>query len=158
MKTILILAVIVIICSCGNDYPCPKETLLPAYIGYAQTEVDTIRLERYIKGTSFTQRADTLVFTNYNSVFSRSGDTTLLLPNFNREKISDEYDLRFINLFDNKTVDISSMQFRMEEGHRGGLFGWDRDILCTSPLISYMRDNTQVAVNSGTGGVFYIRR
>ena len=158
VKSIIFLLITLAITSCGKDFTCPKEPVVPAYIGYAPQEVDTIIIERYAKGTAFSQRVDTFLLFIGKAAFIRHGDTTII--NAFDQALTVEHDIRVINPFDRKIVSVSGMQFEMKEGHTGGLFGWDNRVACTSPLISYERDNVPVVVaNPGNGGnVLFIRR
>ena len=141
--------------SCGEDYECPRERLAPAFIGYAPSEVDTIIIQKFEAGSSFTRPIDTTLVGYGHGQFVRIGDTTMVYRPF--EVDNREYDLRFINFFDNRTVSITEIRYDMREGHGGGLFGLDR-MECSSPIVSYKRDNVQVVPTGVYSNVVYIRR
>ena len=90
MKNVIIFAIIsLVFLSCGSTYECPYQPLLPAFIGYAPAEVDTIILQRYKKGTNFSEGLDTIKLTATNAPLTRSGDTTTLYRSNINDKIKD---------------------------------------------------------------------
>jgi hypothetical protein len=156
MKIAICLAVLIIILtSCGNTYQCPKQSLITAYVSYADTEIDTIILRRYIVRTNFAQKVDSTILTSNNCSFSRRSDTVELFIHDSKNRFTDEYDWQIVNPFDQKTVSISDMVFHIEEHKSGGLFSMDPGA-CFSPLLTYKRDNILVTPvpNSGNNYLY----
>jgi hypothetical protein len=156
MRLRICLAVmIIILTSCGNTYQCPKQSLITAYVLYADTEIDTIILRRFTLRSNFTQKVDSTILTSNNCQFIRRSDSVeLFIPDI-KNRFNDEYDWQIVNPFDQKTVSISDMVFQIEEKKSGGLFSMDPGA-CFSPILTYKRDNTLVtpAPNSGNSYLF----
>lgn len=136
--------------SCGKSYQCPKENLAPAFVAYADTEIDTIVLRRFKTGSNFSQQVDSTVLSISNCVFSKHTDTVMLFANDLKNRINDGYDWQVFNPFYQRTISITAMAFKIEESHSGGLFSMD-PAACVSPLIFYKRDNTIVTSSPDMG-------
>ena len=145
---------IVIMTSCGSPYQCPKQSLITAYVSYANSEIDTVILRRFTVRTNFTQKVDSTLLTSNNCQFIRRSDTVeLFLPDI-KNRFNDEFDWQIVNPFDQKTVSISDMVFKIEEQKSGGLFSMDPSA-CFSPILSYKRDNIIVTPVQNSGN-FYL--
>jgi hypothetical protein len=153
---IWIIALIVFLTSCGKKHPCAKENLLPAYVSYADTEIDTIILRRFRPGSNFAQKIDSVMLTSNNCQFYRNADTVILAPLYTANIFNDEYDWQIFNPFDKKTVSVSDMKFQILESRSRGLFGMDPGSVCISPLISYNRDNSIVTSINHAGNYLFI--
>jgi len=139
MKLQICILVLVIVASCGKTHQCPKESLFPAYISYADAEVDTLILRRFQPGSNFTQQVDSTVLTSGNCHFSRTSDTITVFASDDKNRFNDAYDWQISNPFDGKTVSISDLKFEIKEQKSGGLFSSDPSA-CFSPLLSYKRN------------------
>ena len=159
MKFQICIAVLVIfLTSCGKTRQCPKENLFPAYIAYADTEIDTVILRRFRLGSNFVQKLDSIILTPANCQFSRRSDTVILFSIDLTNRINDEYEWQIFNPFDQKTASISDMKFQIEERRSGGLFSMDPSP-CFSPIISYKRDDTTVTTTTQLGNKYlYIHK
>jgi hypothetical protein len=139
--------------SCGETHQCPKESLFPAYVSYTDTGVDTLILRRFQRGSNFSQQIDSALLTLSNCHFSRVSDTITVFVTDTKNRFNDEYDWQLSNPFDQKTVSISEMKFKIEEQKSGGLFSMDPSA-CFSPLLSYERDSILVNPVPNTGNKY----
>jgi hypothetical protein len=155
---VCLLVLIVILTSCGNTYQCPKQSLITAFVSYADAEIDTIILRRFTLGSNFTQKVDSTLLTSGNRQFIRRSDTVeLFIPDITN-RFNDEFDWQIVNPFDQKTVSISEMVFKIEEQKAGGLFSMD-PAACFSPILTYKRDNTTVTPPPNSGNAYlYINK
>lgn len=156
---IAVLFIIIFFASCGKKYQCPKENLIPAYIGYTDAEIDTIILRRFKIGSKFSEKIDSTILSPFSipgsALFHRQGDTVIVYANDLKNRINGEYEWQIFNPFDQKQVFISDMKFQIKEGHSGGLFAMDNFSPCVSPLLSYKRNDTLITVSSKGGhGLF----
>ncbi|HYE54445.1 MAG TPA: hypothetical protein VD996_06360 [Chitinophagaceae bacterium] len=141
----LLFTIIFFLAACGDNYICPKDPLFPAFINYSTQDIDTIYLEVYQKGTNFSTRLNTIRLDRGNTSFEIAGDTAKMFMGRIADRLTDEYDYRFVNPTDNKKVSVTDLKYTLYEGRRGGLFGWDSQD-CNSPLVSYKRDGVEVIV------------
>lgn len=160
-----VLFIIILFASCGKKYQCPKENLFPAYIGYADAEIDTIILRRFKIGSNFSEKIDSTIlsplFSPKDFRFYRQGDTVFISPDYEpiyaEDWFNDEYDWQLYNPYDQKITSISDIKFQIKEGHSGGLFSWDGRG-CVSPLLSYKRNDTLIKVSSIESHALFIHK
>lgn len=158
MKTFPALFLLVFLVSCGSKYTCPNQPLLPSFIGYKATEVDSFILKRFAPGSNFTQPTDSFFYDSRNVYLRPHGDTVDVSFTGTGKRIDDDAEYRLQNVFDGKTVSVADMRFEKEEERGHGLFGWDSFDACVSPVVSYKRDGTVVTVSKNDAPYLYIRR
>jgi hypothetical protein len=151
----LILIIALTLASCGDNYICPKEPIFPAFINYSLQEIDTIFLEVYQKESDFITLVKTIRLEKSNSWLIPSGDTAKLFMIRGEDWPTGEYDYRFVNPTDNKTVSITGLQHTLKEGKGSSLFGWG-GTSCNSPLISFKRDGVLVTRPNPNNGDHYV--
>ncbi len=154
MKVIISIAFLsVALISCRKTVQCPTEQIKVSYIGYPTTEIDTVRLYRYEKGTNFATLIDSLTLTQLLHSFSLHGDTTTIsVPNFTVSNVNinakTEFDIKLINLFDTKTTFIKDINAPLATTTIS-VFAMDPGTLhCTSPVMSFTINGTAIS-NSG---------
>lgn len=152
---ILVLFIVMFFVSCGKKYQCPKENLIPAYIGYADSEIDTIILRKFKIGSNFSQKIDSTILSPFSipssALFDRQGDTVNLRLAYAKNWFNDEYDWQIFNPFNQKQVSISDMQFQIKE--RTYRFSY-----CRSPLLSYKRNDTVITVSDEGAHYLFIHK
>lgn len=157
MKTFSALLLLVLV-SCGSKYTCPNQSLLPSFIGYKVTEVDSLILKRFAPGSNFTQLTDSFFYDVRNAYLRQHGDTVDVSFTGNSKRIDDDAEYRVQNVFDGKTVSIAGMRFEKKEERGHSLFGWDSFDACVSPVVSYNRDGAAVTVAKNEMPYLYIRK
>jgi hypothetical protein len=140
MKWMLALsAVSLLIFSCGKKCPCESEPILPAYVAYAPGEIDTIVVRRFVKGSNFSQRIDSVMLTSANARYTAAGDTTVIALANGTLRVIENNDWQIFNPFDNKLITISEISIEKQETHCGGIFSMDRQP-CFSPVSSFKKN------------------
>jgi hypothetical protein len=140
MKKIFWFLIPVCFASCGEKYDCPNASLIMTYKGYLPSEIDSLTLKTYAKGSNFSMLLDSVVFTRLNGYYNTHGDTTEISM-FNY--LNGSKDFRVYNPFDNRIVSISNIVHTVRETKSGGLFSMDPG-QCVSPVSSYNRDGNIV--------------
>jgi len=146
MLTILMAAAV--ISSCGKKCLCPPEIIVPGYVGYNSSEIDTIVIKRFTRGSNFSQALDSIVLTANNSANLTDGDTTRIISTNLDFRITENYDWQIRNPFDNRAIQISEIEIDEQESHCGGLFSWDRQA-CTSPVSSFKKNGVPSTLDRG---------
>src|SRR4051794_40392883 len=100
MKTVSCLALLFFLIACGKKKECPEESLIPAYIGYTDDQLDTLVIRRYDPGNSFSHLVDSTRFTLTNTTRLRIGDTVLVHIPDGIYHFNGQYDWQFNNPFD----------------------------------------------------------
>ncbi|HYC27945.1 MAG TPA: hypothetical protein VEB42_04000 [Chitinophagaceae bacterium] len=140
IRTLVILAIITAAASCGKKCTCEFETIPPAFVGYNNSEIDTIIIKRFEKGSNFSRQVDSFTLTVSNTVYSRTGtDTTLVYPQNTSQRLSEDSDWQLTNPFDNRTIRVSDIVVEKRVSHCGGIFSMDKQY-CISPVASFNRD------------------
>jgi hypothetical protein len=140
-----LLALTLFLLSCGGECPCEKESLIPAFVSYADDETDTLIVKRFEKGSNFTRLINSMEWTANNTFRNKMGDTTFLSHKDLTERLNDAADWQLTNPFDGKTYFISEMDIENTTSHCGGIFGMDRQV-CTSPIISYKLNGALITI------------
>jgi hypothetical protein len=140
MKWMLALsAVSLLVSSCGKKCPCEPTPILPAYVAYAPSEIDTIVVRRFVKGSNFSQRIDSVMLTPANAGYVTKGDTTQIYMATGPIRITDNNDWQIFNPYDNKLITISEISIEERETHCGGIFSMDRQP-CFSLVSSFKKN------------------
>ena len=134
----LTIFIVVIACiSCGKKCPCPDETILPVFMGYDSSQVDTIKIIRFEKGSNFTRAVDSVELTPVNSIIFTSAVAMAITGKDINHRVAAGYDWQITNPFDNKSFQISAIEVQQTETNCGrGLFSWDKQP-CVSPNQSF---------------------
>lgn len=111
------------------------ENMMPAFVAYNISEIDTLIIKRFAKGSNFSQQVDSALVTAQRTSYITSGDTTRVIAEI-LQQVSDDYDWQLTNPFDNRTVRVSDIVHERREQHCGGIFGMDPQA-CTSPVTSF---------------------
>jgi hypothetical protein len=145
MRVVLFMFILgILISSCGKKCICEPEQVIPAFVSYNQSEVDTILVKRFQKNTNFTEAYDEFLLHSGNAVISVVGDTTFFIP----QKIDfrlqhHRWDFLLVNPFDGRRVAISDIEIEQKETRCGGLFGLDPQP-CISPITGFKKDGVAV--------------
>jgi hypothetical protein len=124
--------------SCGEKHPCPAQPMLAVYKGYTMSEVDTIIVKRFQKGSSFSLFKDSIVLTG----FLRQMDSTYLIYSNVAGYFDGSHDIQYINPFDHRTVSVSDVVIE-NASTRSSIFAMDPGD-CYSPVVSYKVNGTTV--------------
>lgn len=144
MRVVLIILILAtLISSCGKKCLCEPEQVIPTFVSYNQSEVDTILVKRFQKGTHFTEAYDEFLLHSGNAVISVVGDTTFFIPEQIVFRLQNRWDVQLVNPFDGKTVAIADIEIEQRETHCGGIFSMDPQP-CISPITGFKKDGVAV--------------
>ena len=144
MRVVLIIFILAtLISSCGKKCLCEPEQVIPTFVSYNQSEVDTILVKRFQKGTHFTEAYDEFLLHSGNAVISVVGDTTFFIPEQIVFRLQSRWDVQLVNPFDGKTVAIADIEIEPKETHCGGIFSMDPQP-CISPITGFKKDGVAV--------------
>lgn len=119
-------------CPCGA-----AEGLLPAFIGYSESQTDTLILRRYANTGTFSQLMDTLLINEPLLNFKRSNDT--LSPTYNSISIPmiEGNDYEIVVPAINKTYRISGIAETKNTMTCNSIFSMDKTY-CVNPMDEYI--------------------
>lgn len=132
--------------SCGQKCLCPDEQLIPAFVSYADSEIDTIIITRFQRGTNFSVAVDSFSLHPGNSIRTKTGDTTMLIVQPILERLTDRFDVRLFNPFDGRTILISDVEIETREINCGGIFSMDPQP-CTSPITGFRKNGAAATLD-----------
>jgi hypothetical protein len=146
MRVVLIIFILgILISSCGKKCICEPEQVIPAFVSYNQSEVDTILVKRFQKNTNFTEAYDEFLLHSGNAVISVVGDTTFFIPQQFVYRLQQRWDLQLVNPFDGRTVNISDIEIEQKETTCGGIGIFSMDPQpCISPITGFKKDGVAV--------------
>lgn len=155
---IISVTIISVTASCGGTCSCMDDSLVPAFIGYDTSELDTVIIKRFAKGSNFGQQLDSFAFTTATVVYSKSGDTTNIVAMRGDQRLSVDSDWQVSIPSGNRTVRISEITIEKREQHCGGIFGLDKT-LCINPVLSFKKDGVVTTFNPNDfNHAVYIRK
>jgi hypothetical protein len=160
----LLLAGLTVFFFYGCDCFCEVNIIIPAFIGFSKSQMDTVILRRFTPGENFANLIDSVIITDPSLdtnccstfIYSRMGDTTLI---FNRyDTIADiraGYDWQIYIPNTRSTINITDIESGTQLSCR----------YCTLPnIISFVQNGTKINSpvhfydNSGEEGYrIYIR-
>lgn len=124
--------------------PCGKaESLLPAFIGYSESQTDTLILRRYANAGNFSQLIDTLLINEPLLKFVRNNDT--LTPSYHSISILmiEGYDYQIAVPAINKTYRISGIVESKNTMACNSIFSMDKTY-CLNSIQQYFINEEKV--------------
>lgn len=147
MKRILLfISLILIISAFSSCKKCPcgaAEGLLPAFIGFSESDTDTLILRRYVNTGNFNQLMDTLLVNKPLLNFVRNNDT--LSPSYNSISIpmteGNDYEIVLPSV--NKTFRISGIVEQKNSIPCNSIFSMDKRY-CVNGIPEYTVNGVKV--------------
>jgi hypothetical protein len=146
---------------CGHQCACNQTAIKFSFVGYANSEIDSIKLVKFKPGSQFGAPIDSILLTSANSYTSAHSDTLDFYATLsttadnNNFTITNGYDWEIINLFDNKLIRISNIQTSERTMHCGGIQLVLNDRVCYSPITSFLANGVTTTPVNTTGEVWY---
>jgi phenylpyruvate tautomerase PptA (4-oxalocrotonate tautomerase family) len=131
-----------------NNFPCSKNHISPAFIGYSRPDIDTLIFKAYTPNDNYQHLADSFMVTDHNaSIYTTSNDTTIVYVNDSNPNrwISAGFDWKIYVPAKNKTILISDIVSPQTEGSKK----------CLNPVNSFVQDGQVVSPVSVYTGKFY---
>ena len=126
----------------------PKNYIQFAFVDYDASEIDSIWYVRYNIAGIFAQAQDSMLIVDGNATYTVKGDTTIVTPIDIAYRINDDYNVMLKNIYDNKRMYISNVQYSVER-YTKGLFASGTSS-GYSPVSSYVKDSLEVRVVNPT--------
>ncbi len=148
VKIIVLLSVLSIFLMGCPEHTCVNNSINPAFIGFAASDIDTFVLRAYKVNTSFQQLEHTVTVINHNStIYTTSNDTTIVDVNSSdpNDFINPGFDWQIYIPAKKKTVSISNIITDATQGRRG----------CSNPIISFVQDGQTIIPHRFDNRLFY---
>jgi len=142
-----LLSLFLIFTGCTTEYDCAESKILPAFIGFAQTDLDTIFLRKFQRGDNYAHMVDQVVVThNTRTTYSTSNDTTTIFFTDGINGITAGYDWEIFLPITNTTVVVSDILSEKKTTKCGsGIFSMDKfGCFCTNKVFSLQQDNQDI--------------
>ncbi len=151
--SLAILMNLTIISSCRRTVECPKSGGKINFIGYDATEVDTFKVYYYSKSTNFSNLTDSFIYTKIANDLEFFGDTCAFnFSPINSRNLtsadnsnSEIFDLKIINDYDNKTVELKDFTFNINFKKSGGFDPGTNH--CQSQIQSFVQNGILISDN-----------
>lgn len=143
---------------CGHQCNCNQTVVRLSFIGYTQTEIDSIKIVKFQEGSQFGIPLDSILLTSANSYISNPTADTLDLyaaTGANDFTIRSGYDWEIINLLDSNMTRLSEIQTTERTMHCGGLQLVLDDETCYSPIASFVANGVTIDPVTSAGVVRY---
>ena len=150
---ILLLLVPVIFGSCSKETPCYDNYLSLAFVGFSDTELDTIKIVKLDKANDNT--LDTFLINRTSAYYQKTNDTTFI-SSFKVDILNKINNWTIYLLTPNKTFRISDIANETKTKKCGGLFSLDC-FPCNNKVVSY-KINSVIKLVDSIPEVIYIQK
>jgi hypothetical protein len=132
---LVLLISIVALASCNRKVACTASAIIPVFVGFTVSDLDTLIIREYDRGTSFAIPIDTnVVVSNKSYGFASSGDTIFVSQTWSGEYFVADHDWQLYIPAQNITVSFN--HFDSPQTHQGCFFLSDI-CACTNPINSF---------------------
>ncbi len=141
---IVSLSVVFGLVSCSKEYDCTDFQIVPAFIGFSSSDIDTFVLRKYKPNDNYQNLVDTFkVIYGYNGQYYTSNDTTSVFVSDGKNGIKAGFDWLLFIPAKNRTILISEIVSEKKTGQCGsGIFSMDKfGCTCTNKVFSVKKDN-----------------
>ena len=134
--------------SCTKSYNCADPVIRIGFIGFKQSDLDTLIVRQFKANTNFQTLIDTnLVMYQYNAMFTVSNDTITMFSQNPQSQIRNGYDWLVYIPAKNRTVAISNIVGDHKTGGRNwGIFSLDPGPPCINDLFTAKVDSQQINI------------
>ena len=139
--------------ACGRCSCTPSDGLYFNLVSFTDQEADTIVVRRFVKGSNFTQLADTLLVDENNLRFSRSNDTLSMASSGDGAAVlHPSYDHEMYFPAVSKTTRVSDMSEERASQPCGPFTGGK--VGCMNPIRSVNLDGQRVTIDDRNWRLF----
>ena len=136
-----------VINGCTREFDCDDPQLVPTFIGFAPSDIDTLIVRKYKPNDNFQTQVDSFrVVYGYNGLYQSSSDTTSVYVNDGKNGIKTGFDWILFIPAKNRVVTISDIVSEKKTGSCGtGIFSMDKfGCTCMNDVFSAKRDNLPI--------------
>jgi hypothetical protein len=154
-----LISALLILCSCTKEYDCVDRQILPAFVGFAQADLDSIFLRKFQAGNNFQNLVEEYVVTGNNRAqYIISNDTTTIILTDGVNDIRAGYDWQVFIPATNKTVRITEINSEKNKVKCGsGIFSMDKfGCFCINKVFSLTQDNQDISFPNNSDTTRYI--
>jgi hypothetical protein len=158
-NSILYILITFIFIGCSKEYDCADSQILPAFIGFSLSDIDTFVLRRFKANDNYQNLIDTFIVKyGYSGQYERANDTTTVFVADGKNGIKADYDWEISIPAMNKTVFVSEIMSQNKTGKCGsGIFSMDKfGCNCTNDLYSAKKDNQIISFSNSDTSRHYI--
>ena len=133
-----------VINGCGKEYDCADPQLIPALIGFAPSDIDTLIIKKYKSNDNFQTLVNSFRIVNsLSGQYQSSNDTTYIYLRNEKNGIYAGFDWILFIPARNRVVTIADIVSEEKTGVCGsGIFSMDKfGCTCTNQVFSAKRDN-----------------
>lgn len=149
IRSFAILLSVLFLVSCQNCICLPSEGLRLGMIGYDSTDIDTIILRKFEKGSNFSQAIDTSQWDRTNVVFSPKNDTFQMAAWFGDICLKSKFDYQVLVPATNQIFSITEMNEPQVQGKCDG------KVMCVNTIQSSKLDGSPVMIRYD---IIYLKR
>lgn len=149
LRGFAILLCVLALVSCQNCICLPSEGLRLGLVSFDSTDVDTIILSKFEKGTSFSHLVDTLQWDRSNLVFMHKNDTFEMGIHVGDILLKSNYDYKVVIPAINRTFAISELNEPKREGDCSG------KVMCVNTIVSGRLDGVPTSIKHE---ILYVRK
>lgn len=148
----------VLIASCSKEYYCIDLQIMPAFINYLPSEIDTFVIRKFKANDKFQTLIDTfVVIYGYYGLYRTSNDTTSVLITDGKNGIRAGYDWQLFIPAKNKTILISDIISEKKKGiGNWGICSLDPGPSCTNDIFSVKVNNQIINFSNSDTASNYI--
>ena len=144
--------------SCTKEYDCLDNPIVPHFINYSTTDLDTLTLRKFKAEDNFHTLIDTIsIITNSNEIISyndSSAGTALIIQK--EIGIRYGYDWQLCIPSKNKIICISKIISEKNQGKRGwGIFSMDPARPCINKIYSCWIDSSFIDFSANNNNQYY---
>jgi hypothetical protein len=132
----------------GCKYPCTKNFITPAFIGFSPSDIDSFIVRAYQPNDNYLHLVDTALVCKCGiSIFTTTNDTTFVFFNSSNINylISSGFDWQIYIPSKNRTIFISNIVNKNTDGIRG----------CENPIISFVQDGQLIIPHYNNSSQWY---
>lgn len=136
-----------VISSCTREFDCDDPQLVPTFIGFTPSDIDTLIVRKYRANDNFQTLVDSFrIVYGYNGLYQSSNDTTSVYVNDGKNGIKTGFDWILFIPAKNRIVTITDIVSEKKTGSCGsGIFSMDKfGCTCMNDVFSAKRDNLPI--------------
>ncbi len=143
-RFLLFIGALLLFSSCSRTYDCSDVPLIPAFLRFQPSDLDTLVIKKYEANSNFQKLVDSFNYIPGNTHVVVSQDTILVYALYETNKtILPGFDWQIYIPAKNRVVLITDIVREIKTGTCGaGIFSMEKfGCDCTNPLISCRKDN-----------------
>lgn len=146
-KIVSFFLLLLFISSCTREFDCNDPQLVPTFIGFTPSDIDTLIVRKYRANDNFQTLVDSFrIVYGYNGLYQSFNDTTSVYVNDGKNGIKAGFDWILFIPAKNRIVMIADIVSEKKTGSCGtGIFSLDKfGCTCMNDVFSAKQDNLPI--------------